>query len=52
MSGFVENIGMGKDLSEMTLEELWELWINAKTWGVSAAFTTEEGVQDETNYQK
>ena len=26
--------------------------INAKTWGVSAAFTTEEGVQDETNYQK
>ena len=25
-SGFVENIGMGKDLSEMTLEELWELF--------------------------
>ena len=23
---FVENIGMGKDLSEMTLEELWELF--------------------------
>ena len=26
MSEFVENIGMGKDLSEMTLEELWSLF--------------------------
>ena len=25
-SGFVETFGMGKDLSEMTLEELWELF--------------------------
>ncbi len=24
--GFVETFGMGKDLSEMTLEELWELF--------------------------